>query len=219
LLTVACVLRSGPEYRVEHVAALAAGVREHLTLPHRLVCLTDLVGEVEGAGVETLPLREPWPGWWAKIALFEPGIFDDGAVFYLDLDTVVRGPIDELAVGHRFTVLQNFWAPDRIGSGLMAWDTAADLSQIYQRFCAAPEAVMRRYVTRERWGDQGFIQFNCPVQPELWQVKHPGRVVSYRRDVLPAGRVPRGAAVICFGGKARPWNTRITGLEAIDVQK
>lgn len=206
MLTIACVLRGGAEFRTEHVAALAAGVRAHLTSPHRLLCLTDLAGEVEGAGVEAVPLREPWPGWWAKIELFRPNLFD-GPVFYLDIDTVIVGPLDDLVLGHRFTVLENFWAPDRIGSGLMAWDAAADLGQIYRRFCMAPEAIMRQYVTPERWGDQGFIRFNSPVKPETWQAKHPGRVVSYRRHVLPAGRVPGGASVVCYGGKARPWNT------------
>ena len=41
MLTVACVLRSGPEYRAEHVAALAAGVIRHLSRRYRFVCLTD----------------------------------------------------------------------------------------------------------------------------------------------------------------------------------
>jgi hypothetical protein len=207
MLSVAMALRSGPEFRVEHVAALAAGVRRHLSAPHRMVCLTDLVGDVERAGVEAIPLRHGWPGWWAKIALFEPGIFE-GPVLYLDLDTVICGPLDDLWLGHYFTVLQNFWAPTRIGSGLMAWDTRVrDLGQIYRRFLMAPDLAMRQYVTPERWGDQGFIQFNSPVKPETWQQKHPGRVVSYRRHVLPAGRVPDGASIVCYGGKARPWNT------------
>lgn len=212
MLTIACVLRSGPEFRVEHVAALAAGVQRHLTLPYRFVCLTDTPSAVEAIGVEALPLRYGWPGWWAKMSLFEPGIFD-GPALYIDLDTVVCGQIDDIATGHRFTVLENFWAPERIGSGLMAWDSAVDLGQIYRRFIADPDVAMRQYVTIERWGDQGFIRFNTPVKPDLWQRKHPGIVVSYRRHVLPAGRVPAGASVVCYGGKARPWNTPTYHLE------
>lgn len=206
MLTVACVLRSGPEFRVEHVSALAAGVRQHLSLAYHFICLTDLVHQVSDAGIDALPLAHDWPGWWAKIELGRPGLFE-GPVLYLDLDTVICGSIDDIAVDHYFTVLENFWAPHRIGSGLMAWISPGALGQIYRRFSLGAEVAMRQYVTAERWGDQGFIQFNSPIAPERWQTRYPGRIVSYRKHVLPLGRVPEGASVICFGGKARPWNS------------
>lgn len=204
MLTVACVLKSGPEFRVEHVAALAEGVRANLSLPHHFVALTDMVDEVEAIGIAAVRLPQSWPGWFAKICLFRPDLFP-GPCLYFDLDTTIVGPLDDLVLGHRFTVLQNFWAPARIGSGLMAWD--CDLSAIYEKFCRSPERFMREYVTPERWGDQGFIKDHSPVKPDLWQQKHPGRVVSYRRHILPAGGISEGASVVCYGGKARPWNT------------
>lgn len=209
MLTVACVLRSGPEYRVEHVLALAAGVSRHLSRPHRFVCLTDC-GIAGGqvmirAGIEPIPLKHRWPGWWSKVELFSPGLFD-GPVFYSDLDALIVGSLDDLVDGHRFTVLRNFWNAGRIGSGLMAWD--ADLSAIYERFRLAPSAAMKQYVTTERWGDQGWINAHSPIRPELWQVKHPGRVISYKKHVLPnGGAVPADVSVICYHGQPRPWNS------------
>jgi hypothetical protein len=208
VLNVACVLRSGGEYRPEHVLALAAGVHRHLSLPHRLVCLTDLVRDVGALrGVQAVPLLRDWKGWWSKIELFRPGLFG-GPVFYADLDTIVVGPLDDLVLGHRLTVLRNFWSDDRIGSGLMAWDAGVvDVERIHARFCQAPDAIMRQYVTTERWGDQAFIKRYAPEPPALWQVKHPGRVFSYKKHVLPGGGVPAGASVICYHGKPRPWQT------------
>lgn len=201
-LTVVTVLRSGREYRPEHVDALRSQVSAHLRLPYRFVCLAD----VPCGGFADEPLLHDWPGWWSKIELFRPGLFA-GPVLYLDLDTVITGAIDDMAMGHKFTVLENFWTPGLIGSALMAWDGTADLSPIYHAFCADPEGAMAAYVTRDKFGDQGFIDRHTPVRPERWQDRVPGRVVSYRKHCL--GGVPAGASVICFGGKARPWNSRL----------
>jgi hypothetical protein len=200
-LTVACVLRSGGEYTPVHVEALRAGVAAHLKAPHRFVCLTDMK-----VACETIALEQDWPGWWSKIELFRPGIFA-GPVFYADLDTIVTGPLDELVRGHEFTVLRNFWKPDRIGSGLMAWD--ADLSRIYYAFRCNPDRFIRDYKTPERWGDQSFIKDHSTFEPERWQAKYPGKIVSYKFHVRDAGRVPPGAAVVCFHGQPRPWATNL----------
>lgn len=201
MLTVACVLKGGGEYRPEHVEALRCQVREHLSLPHRFVCFTD----VAGLPCATTPLAHGWPGWWSKIELFDGRLTGD--VLYLDLDTAIVGAIDDLVTGHhRLTVLANFWGRG-IGSGLMAW--SGDLTGIYRRFVPEAERIMAEYVTKERWGDQAYIHDTVPAALlDHWQVRHPGRVVSYRKHVEPLGRVPAGASIICFGGQRRPWNTR-----------
>jgi hypothetical protein len=203
MLTVACVLKTGGEYTADHVIRLRAGVRRWLTVPFRFVCLTDL----PMSDVNCVLLRHGWPGWWSKIELMRPGVLS-GPVLYLDLDTLVVGPLDDMALGHRFTVLRNVWVDKphrRIGSGLMAWN--GDLSAIYETFAADPARYMAEPATRDNLGDQGFIQRHSPVEPERWQDLFPGRVVSYRRHCLRG--VPRGAAVICFGGQVRPWDTKL----------
>lgn len=211
-VTIACVLRSGGDFRPSHVAHLRAGVRAHLTLPHRFVCLTDM-----GLDCETIPLRHGWPGWWSKLELFHPDMRALGPIFYADLDTVITGPLDDIVLGHRFTLLQSFWKASRIGSGLMAWD--ADLSAMYRTFALDPGRFMREYTTTERWGDQGFIRDHWPFEPERWQTKFPGRVVSYKGHCRPGVpmqsasakecTVPAGASVVCFHGQPRPWQTKL----------
>lgn len=202
MLTVACVLKSGGDYRPHHVAALQAGVARHLSLPHRFVCLSDV-----DVPCERVALRNRWPGWWSKIELFRPGLFC-GPTLYFDLDTIIVGSLDEIALGHRFTVLRNFWSkkysePQRIGSGVMAWNV--DLSELYRIFAADADNFIRRYKSRARWGDQGFIRDHCAVPMERWQDKHPGKVVSFKLDVARARGVPVEAAVVAFHGKPRPW--------------
>lgn len=189
--------------------ALKAGVERHLTLPHRFVCLTDMK-----VNCEIVPLKNDWPGWFSKIELFRPGLFD-GPVFYADLDTIIVGSLDKIVLGHRFTMLENFWRPDRVGSGLMAWE--ADLSSIYERFARNARGFMSEYASPEKWGDQAFIKDHTPIPPDKWQHKHPGKVVSYkmhcRTGMNPkqsgAGVpvVPKAASVICYHGQPRPWET------------
>lgn len=200
MLIVACVLRSGGEYGPEHVLRLRGQVATALSRPHRFVCLADCAVE----GVETRALLHDWPRWWAKLELFRPGLFD-GPVLYLDLDTSLFGRIDDMALGHRFTVLRNVWVnpPNpRIGSAVMAWD--GDLSALYAAFAADPERHMAECVTKEKFGDQGFIQTHAPIAMQRWQDLFPGRVVGFRRDC--ANGIPAGASIICFGGPVRPWS-------------
>lgn len=206
MLDVVCVLRSGGEFLPEHVQALAEGVRRHLKRSYRFTCLTDipsLVGSLPGVRTETL-IHE-WPGWFSKLELFRR-LFEN-PVLYIDLDSVIVGPLDGITSGHNFTVLENFWARDRIGSGLMAWSVASmpKLWHIYDRFCRSPDQYMAEYVTPDKWGDQGFIHHNTPVEPARWQTRFPGKVLSFRKHVLKQRRVPAHAAVICFAGKVRPW--------------
>lgn len=207
MLNILCVMRSGGEYHAAHVAALSEGVRRHLKLPFRFRCFTDQEA-VRSSEIETVALDEGWPGWWSKISMFRPGLFD-GPCWYADLDTIIVGPLDDLVLGHKFTVLRNFWRADRIGSGLMAWDT--DLSSIYRKFAQNPDRYMAEYKTPDKWGDQQFIFDNTPIQPDRWQDKHSGRVVSYKRDIvrLHRGKVPAAASIICYHGLPRPWETKL----------
>lgn len=202
MFTVACVLKSGGDYVPAHVHALRDGVRRNLTSPHQFVCLSDVP-----VGCDRLRLLRGWPGWWSKMELFDGRI--TGPTVYIDLDTIIVGSLDEIALGHRFTVLRNFWAeqygePDRIGSGLMAWD--ADLSAIYKTFAAAPDRFIREYKTKANWGDQAFIKNHTPIPMARWQDKHPGKVVSFKKHVLKSRGVPAGASVVCFHGQPRPFD-------------
>ena len=92
-----CVLRIGREafkrtFNPEWVRLLRAMVKRHLTLPHRFVCLSN----VGIAGVECLPLTDDLPSWWSKIELFKHPF--EGRVLYLDLDVIVTGVLDDIAL-------------------------------------------------------------------------------------------------------------------------
>lgn len=166
MLTVACVLRSGGIYDAEWVARLKRGVERHLTLPHRFVCLTDLVPEVEAIGVEAIPLHHDWPGWWAKLNLFAE--FRDGPTLYFDLDSVVIGSLDAIAAyPHRFTMAHEFYRPHLLCSTAMAW--SGNWSFLYRMFASDPEGLAHHYdkvlPNSGRIGDQAFLE-DCLIEDE-----------------------------------------------------
>lgn len=92
MITVACVLRQDGKvgYDATWVDKLQNAVKRHLTIPHRFVCLSDCAVECE-----RIPLGSLGSGYWAKLQLFQAGLFDT-PVLYLDLDTLICNNIDEL---------------------------------------------------------------------------------------------------------------------------
>jgi len=194
-ITVVCVLRYGGDYDMAYVLRLRDGVKRHLP-GARFVCM----GDSWIGGVENEPLWEGWPGWWAKMHIFSPGLFGDGLVLYLDLDTVVVGSLSDMAAYEgNMAVLADLYRPDTtIGSGVLLWRGDA-MRPIWDAFTADPEDVIRRNLVRMDHFIHGFVEDADRVQ-DLW----PGQVVSYKRDVRPAGGViPPDARLVCLHGRPR----------------
>lgn len=162
MLTIACVYRSfvhthfGHSYDETWVQKLAAGVARNLTVPHRFVCLTNM-GEIEG--VETIPLVNEWEGWWSKIELFRPGLFD-GPVLSFDLDVMFTGSIDHMAGPFPTMMMLHDVVPGIKNSTCMWWD-ASDPAYgvIYETFARDPEGrkLYHNVMNQRSMGDQGLI--------------------------------------------------------------
>lgn len=192
MVKIICVLRSGGDFTPRHVQVLAHQVPG-------LVCLSD----APVPGVETIPLKYNWPGWWSKIELCRPDI--KGDLLYLDLDTVVPGDLTPLieAANGKTTMLSDFYWPEHPASGFMHI-SQADKAAVWDRWITNPEAHMKRPATRGRIGDQAFFA-DC-WEPQRWQDIAPGKVVSYK--VHCKNGVPPGASVVCFHGKPRPQDVK-----------
>lgn len=193
-VTVACVLRSGPIYRPIHVRKLAASVRRFLP-GARFVCLSDL----EVKGVDVIPLSMPWRGWWAKLGLFQPGLFD-GPVVYVDLDTLLVGDMSGVA-SYRgpMAMISTFQHPEVAQSGVMAWLPGPVADAIWKAFTADPRRHMRRFR-----GDGEWLHHHFGGDVDRLQDLFPGRIVSYKRQAK-TGR-PAGAAIVCAHGTPKPWD-------------
>lgn len=203
-VTVACVFRRSADYTPEYVHKLRDMVARHLHAPHHFVCLTN-----EKVGVETIPLVTKWPGWWAKLELFRPRLFN-GPVLYMDLDTVIVGDITDIALAkYDFAACTN-WKGDRhdvISSAVMAWDGTVDHSNIFSTF--TPAMIPQYEKSWARWGDQGWIQDHLKRPFESLLLRWPGRFVHTKTNVWKGRHAtnvdaPKGASVVCFSGKPRP---------------
>lgn len=113
--TVATVLRTGGHYTAEWVTRLERGARRFLQ-PDRFVCLTD----AKDVGCERIALINRWPGWWAKLELWRPDLFEEGLVFYIDLDTLILQDFQEVwDYQGEFASLRDFTHPHIYASGLL----------------------------------------------------------------------------------------------------
>lgn len=185
---IATVLRTGGWCDESDVVRLAEQVARHCG-EHRFVCLTDVE---RIPGVEVIPLVHSWPGWWSKIELFRGGLFT-GPVLFLDLDTIVLADISDMA-GGSFAMLRDFYTPQRLASGVMAWTDDAP-SVIYDTFRENPETHMRLYA---RGGDQRFIRDHTPAR--ALQDIHTG-IYSYKVDCMNG--VPADARLVCLHGEPK----------------
>ncbi|MBN8292820.1 hypothetical protein JI664_12670 [Rhodobacter sp. NTK016B] len=198
---VICVLRGGGEYGPEHVARLRDQVARFCGLP--FVALSD----EPVPGVTVFPLVHNWPGWWAKMELFRPGLA--GGLLFFDLDTSIVGDLGDMAARRRLTIMRDVYRPAGLQSSVM-FLPEADREAIWTRWMDDPERWMRTY---QRGGDQAFLE-DCGAVWSTWQDAIPGQVVSYKVHVRKAmrpgrefgnGSVPAGARVVAFHGKPRPW--------------
>lgn len=195
MITVASVLRSGGDFTPEYVDRLRRGVWQHMS-GARFVCLSD----TDDVPCERIPLETDWPGYWAKLELFRPGLFD-GKVLYLDLDTVITGSLQAVAAyPHTFTVATNWYHLDCINSAAMAW--SGDWSFLFTGFS---RSLMKHYphATR-RGGDQGYITDQLAANGrgvERFDDLFPGEFVSYKAHELWQRR---NASVVLFHGRPRP---------------
>ncbi|MER8563813.1 hypothetical protein [Mesorhizobium sp. M0578] len=193
--TVACVLRSGGEYAPRHVVRLLSQVIEHLP-GAEFRCFSD----IKLQGVEVIPLRYGWPGWWAKMELFRPELPDDW--LYFDLDTLIVGSLADMAAIEGPAILRDVYRPWGLGSGIMAIPQSIKAA-VWEAFTAAPADHMQRFAAG---GDQEFLESCRGVDWRLWQDLCPRQLCSYKVDVQRLGRIPTGVRVVFFHGKPRPWD-------------
>ena len=131
MITVACVLRQGGKvgYDASWVEKLHNSISRNLTIPFKFVCLSDCA-----VPCERIPLNDNGPGYWAKMQLFRPGLFD-GPVLFFDLDTVICNNIDDLVeklLGqHNFIMWQDTHY-NISSSAIMYWN--GDYSAVYNSY-------------------------------------------------------------------------------------
>lgn len=185
------------EFTVAHVQALQKQVARWAPFAS-FECFSD----VDVPGVDCVKLAHNYPGWWAKMNLFAPST--KGDLLYMDLDTVIVGPLDDFENTTKLTMLRDFYRDGKkykegLGSGLMFLPEAVR-QQVWDDFIVNPQLAM---MMNRNGGDQKLLEMYWLNRAARWQDELPGQVVSYK--VHCANGIPPEARVICFHGKPRPW--------------
>lgn len=216
MLTIACVLKTGGDYKPAHVEHLRQSVdlfaqKWKRTRPLRFVCLSDEPGLIEGSNphLEVLTLMNNWPGWWSKLELFRA--FASGEhVLYFDLDTEIVGDLTpvferavDLAEGQIIALEDFFRGEGSLQSSVMAWKVCEPISRLYGNFSRNPDSIMQAI---GGGGDQIYIEHQAKAHMHFipWQLVMPGSFCSYKLHAFEA--LPPGTRVVCFHGQPRPWD-------------
>lgn len=199
---IVCVLKTGGDFSHKYANILFHSIIRNIKAPITFTCITNSRVSFH-QGIKVVPLIHELPGWWSKMEMFRPGLWQSGRIWYFDLDTMIVGDLDIVLtheMGDAFYALADFLSPTRVASGVMTWmanDPA--LTAMYERFMTKPERVMAACGTL---GDQCWIGCEGPEAVPL-QSLFPWAFASLK--VHCTGGVPsKHTKVVCFHGKPRP---------------
>lgn len=124
---------SRPIYHPWHAENMQRMVAKHLSLPHRFVVVTDNEDVYKAAGLETYPLwktpeapemERNWIRCYARLGLFdwELGGSIADRILAIDLDAVIRAPIDDLFDGDEHLKMMCLKSRTWIQGGLIRVD-------------------------------------------------------------------------------------------------
>lgn len=201
-------------YRAQHVNIWGAMIRRHLTLPHRLACVTDIP---EGINSEIEIIRPPgeflhfhskrWgrekPSCYRRIAMFRPDaadLFGDRFV-QIDLDVVIGASLDPVLDRKEDIVLFRGTSDRRPYNGSMTLMTAGARPHVYTEF--TPEGAVeasRRFVG----SDQAWMCHSLGPGEATWSEEH--GVWWYGSTYFKNRPVEPPPAVLFFPGRTKPWN-------------
>lgn len=155
---------------------------------------TDTEGEYD-PGIVVRPLPCPGlEGWWNKLSLFIPGLFDAGdRIVFIDLSTLITGRLDDIVkYDGPFAILRDFYRPDGLQSAFMAWE-ANTYSEIWESWVDVDMPLLPG-------GDQDWIE-NVLFNYHVWQTLYPEKFISYK---VSNGVIPHKASVVKFHGEPKP---------------
>lgn len=189
------VLRSGGVYDAEDVRRLAMGVQSNLP-GAEIACLTDVAFDIPG--VQAIPLKYDWPGWWSKIEMFRPDI--PGGFLYMDLDSIITGDLSDMAGIGRLAIMRDVYRPDGLQSSVM-FITEECKAEVWDTFTADPARYMQQYAGG---GDQAFLEPIWSGKAAIWQDCLPGQIASYKANHIAERGLPDNCRAAIFHGQPKP---------------
>lgn len=163
-------LKYGDKYSAEYVNKLHSMVSRNLTIEHEFVCFTEnTTGLNKNIQVRNLPLELGISGWWFKPLFFNPALFPDSTILYMDLDIIIFRNIDNLFL-HKptsFCIIRDFNRYliknyQKFNSSIFRIESGQHAS-VYTEFLKNSKSIMNRYP-----GDQDWIRQCISNDFEFW---------------------------------------------------
>ncbi len=202
-------------YTAEHVNIWAAMIRRHLTLPHRIACVTDIPQGIDPsvdiirppgdfAGMTTMRWGREKPSCFRRLAMFRPDaaeLFGERFV-QIDLDVVIGGSLDPILDRPEDIVLFRGTSGKRPYNGSMTLMTAGARSHVYTDFTpAGAEEASRQFVG----SDQAWMMKSLGPDEATWGEEHGvwwfGSTYQARRPD------PAKVSVLFYPGRIKPWTS------------
>jgi len=179
MINVLCV-KFGTLYGAEYVERLRNMVSRHLTVPHRILCLTDDKHPIKGVETIYQPNAGYKKGWWHKVHMFDPSLPLRGRILYFDLDIVIHKNIDKLTIspGNQFYGIQDFnrkFYPNwqHLNSSVMSWEHGTQ-NKIWEEYIKDINSAQRLQ------GDQDWIWKIARNQIKFWPTEW---IQSYKWEI------------------------------------
>jgi len=201
-INVVC-LKWGNKYGAEYVNRLFINMVRNSTVPFKFHCFTDDSRKIhKQVNLHALPY-DSIESWWNKLYLFsnEIEIPLGQKIFYVDLDTLITGNIDNLLLypATKMVALRDFYhriakSSSELASGVMLWEHGK-YTNVWTSFAKNPIAAIKSVHPH---GDQVWVERQVPDRL-YWQDVRPGMVASFK--VHCRNGLPPNTRIICFHGK------------------
>jgi len=196
---VICV-KWGTKYGPDYVNKLYNGIKRNTTKPFTFLCFTDNADGLE-QGIKAVPLKENWKGWWGKATLFSKDCGLEGRNFFIDLDMIITGNIDDvMSFDEPFGILRSdLFAcekenKDGYNSSIIIWNSKA-FEPIYSELKRNVDNIHKYIVRFDFWLEM------MVKNPSYLQDKYKG-IVDFTNECMT--ELPKHASVVCFPRSPKP---------------
>jgi hypothetical protein len=208
-----------PVYKPEHVYRMREMLSQHLSIPHRFVCVTDRPEILPG--VDTVKLwpaprgfqgqNAGEPSCYARLRLHSAEMAEiiGKRILSIDLDAIILDDFADLLTDAPFQILANTCCPYNGSMWLVEPGAHPECWHGMDRR-RVKESKRQRMPDGKRWvgSDQAFMAYMVPNAP-TWPIG-PESGIYWRSRIN--GQIPEGTKIIFFPGREKPWDEAWTGL-------
>lgn len=221
-LTVVCWKWNGwrAVYGAEHVNAMERMLKRHLSVPHRLLCITD---DPKGVRCETMPLWDKpvvatlprKPNCYKRLRMFSDWARDAIGDRFLsvDLDAVIMGNIDHIAQRDEdFVILEGRAAPYNGSLWMHRPGTRTDVWDDFNPATSPAEAAKSKRANGKAFygSDQAWISHKLPG--EAIYTHAADGVCQFGCAIHNGMAIPKSQSIVFFAGGLKPWDQHFASV-------